>query len=232
MRYWAVVPAAGVGRRMGAGIPKQYLQLAGRRVIDWTLEVLLAEPRIESVHVALGAGDPYWERCEHAVHPRVRRVDGGEERARSVLNALRALEEVADPRDLVLVHDAARPCLRLEDVQRLISEAGSSSGGLLGMPVRDTMKLADGQGRCQETLDRSRLWHAFTPQMFPLRKLLEAMESALQAGVPVTDEASAMERAGYHPLLVEGHPDNIKITRPGDLALAEFFLAEREPAAR
>ena len=224
MNYWAVVPAAGVGRRMGTEIPKQYLELAGRRVIDWTLEVLLVEPRIRGVAVALGAEDPFWSRCEHASHPRVQRVEGGEERAHSVLNALQALAETAAPDDRVLVHDAARPCLRTGDLARLIDLASGAEGGLLAMPVRDTMKQADDQGRVEATLDRSRIWHAFTPQLFPLQTLRDALERALAEGIAVTDEASAMEHAGYRPLLVEGHPDNIKITRPGDLELAAFYL--------
>jgi 2-C-methyl-D-erythritol 4-phosphate cytidylyltransferase len=229
MNYWAVVPAAGVGRRMGAEIPKQYLELVGRRVIDWTLEVLLAEPRIRGVVVALGAEDPFWAQCEHANHPRVQRVEGGKERAHSVLNALQALlAETAAPDDRVLVHDAARPCLRAEDLARLIDLASGEEGGLLAMPVRDTMKQADGQDRVETTLDRSRIWHAFTPQLFPLQTLRDALERALAKGVAVTDEASAMEHAGYRPLLVEGHPDNIKITRPGDLELAGFYLRNRE----
>ena len=227
MNYWAVVPAAGVGRRMQAGLPKQYLLLNGRRVIDWTLEVLLAEPCIRGVCVALGAEDPLWESCEHAGHPRVRRVAGGEERAHSVLNALLALETEAALADRVLVHDAARPCLRPEDLSKLLELASGAAGGLLAMPVRDTMKRADADGCSEATLDRSRIWHAFTPQLFPLATLRDALERALAAGVAVTDEASAMEWAGHRPLLVEGHPDNIKITRPGDLELAGFYLQKR-----
>ncbi len=227
INYWAVVPAAGVGRRMGAEIPKQYLRLEGRRVIDWTLAVLLAEPRIQKVAVALGAEDAWWPECEHADHPRVMRVTGGAERAHSVLNALRVLEEQAAPHDRVLVHDAARPCLRPEDLSRLIEQASDGQGGLLALPVRDTMKQADDQGRSRSTLDRSRIWHAFTPQLFPLATLRDALERALAAGVEITDEASAMEWAGHRPLLVEGHPDNIKITRPGDLELAAFHLRSR-----
>ncbi len=227
MNYWAVVPAAGVGRRMRAELPKQYLLLNGRRVIDWTLEVLLAEPRIRGLCVALGNEDPFWEECEHAGHARVRRVAGGEERAHSVLNALHVLEKEAEPDDRVLVHDAARPCLRPEDLSKLLDLASGEAGGLLAMPVRDTMKRANAAGCSEATLERSRIWHAFTPQLFPLAALREALEGALAAGVAVTDEASAMEWSGHRPLLVEGHPDNIKITRPGDLELAAFHLRNR-----
>jgi 2-C-methyl-D-erythritol 4-phosphate cytidylyltransferase len=151
MKYWAVVPAAGVGRRMEADIPKQYLELAGRRVIDWTLEVLLAHPKVEAVVVALGARDSWWAETEHAGHPRVQRVAGGAERADSVLNALQALQSCAGPGDRVLVHDAARPCLRSTDLDLLIERASGKEGGLLAMPVRDTMKLADQAGRCRQT---------------------------------------------------------------------------------
>jgi 2-C-methyl-D-erythritol 4-phosphate cytidylyltransferase len=144
-----------------------------------------------------------------------------------VLNALRALEREAAPEDRVLVHDAARPCLRSEDLVLLMEQAAGEQGGLLALPVRDTMKQADAQGRSEATLDRSRIWHAFTPQLFPLARLRDALERALAAGMAVTDEASAMEWAGYRPRLVEGHPDNIKITRPGDLELAAFYLSRR-----
>ncbi len=227
MNYWAVVPAAGVGRRMGTEIPKQYLALEGRPVIDWTLEVLLASPRIQGVVVAVGAEDPFWGDTEHAGHPRVAVVPGGKERADSVLNALRHLETRAGGDDFVLVHDAARPCLRSDDLERLMDEASDEQGGLLAMPVRDTMKQADDQGRSERTLDRGRMWHAYTPQLFPLGSLRRALEGALAAGVVVTDEASAMEWTGHRPKLVEGHPDNLKITRPGDLELAAFHLINR-----
>jgi len=225
MTCWAVVPAAGVGRRMGADRPKQYLRLQGRRVIDWTLQALLDHPAVAGVVVALAPDDPYWPTTEHADHPRVEVVAGGRERADSVLNGLHHLAHKAASADRVLVHDAARPCLGRDDLDRLLHEADGPDGGLLAVPVRDTMKQADAQGRAQATLDRSRLWHAYTPQLFPLESLRRALEGALAAGIAVTDEASAMEWAGHRPKLVEGDPGNLKITRPGDLALAEFYLA-------
>ncbi len=225
-RRWAVIPAAGVGRRMGTEIPKQYLPLAGRTVIEHTVERLLLHPAIDGLYIALGEQDAWWEDTEYAGHPDLVRVPGGAERVHSVLNALRALEKRAAPDDWVLVHDAARPCVRREDISRLIErvEQGGGVGGLLGRPVHDTMKRTDSQGRIDETVARERLWHAFTPQMFRLRLLREAIEGALAAGVAVTDEASAVEWAGHAPLMIEGHPGNIKITRPGDLELAAFYL--------
>jgi 2-C-methyl-D-erythritol 4-phosphate cytidylyltransferase len=223
-----VIPAAGVGRRMGTEIPKQYLPLAGRTVIEHTVERLLLHPGIDGLYIALAEQDAWWEDTEYAGHPDLVRVPGGTERVHSVLNALRALEGRAAPDDWVLVHDAARPCVRREDISRLIErvEQGGGIGGLLGRPVHDTMKRTDSQGRIDETVARERLWHAFTPQMFRLRLLREAIEGALAAGVTVTDEASAVEWAGHAPLMIEGHPGNIKITRPGDLELAAFYLQD------
>lgn len=222
--YWAVVPAAGVGRRMGGERPKQYLPLGGRMVIEHTLGRLLGHPLIQVVYVALSADDAWWVDCAYARHPEVRRVAGGGERCHSVLNALDALSAVASPHDWVLVHDAARPCLRVSDIERLIGELeGHPVGGLLAVPLHDTVKRAQG-GAVVETLPREALWRAYTPQMFRLGELREALSTALERGWLVTDEASALELAGRAPRLVEGHGDNIKITRPEDLALAEFYL--------
>ena len=223
--HWAIVPAAGVGRRMGGDIPKQYLPLNGRPVIDHTLERLLGYPSIRQVVIALTPDDQWWPNTAFANHTGVVRVEGGMERCDSVLNALRRLCEFAADDDWVLVHDAARPCLRSGDIDRLIEQlAEHPVGGILGMPVRDTMKRADQSGQISETVCREGLWHAFTPQMFRLGLLRVALSDAIEQGKQVTDEASAMELAGYAPMLVEGHPDNIKITRPEDLVLAEFYL--------
>ncbi|MET0050992.1 MAG: 2-C-methyl-D-erythritol 4-phosphate cytidylyltransferase [Candidatus Thiodiazotropha sp.] len=225
IRYWAVVPAAGVGRRMGGEIPKQYRLLAGRRVIDHSLARLLRNPLINTVFVALSVEDVHWEDCEHARDPRVIRVSGGEERCHSVLNALRVVLEHAAADDWVLVHDAARPCLAHEDLDRLIERLSEHPvGGLLGIPVTDTIKEVDVNGQVTGTRSRDRLWRAFTPQMFRLGMLTKALEQVIASGGQVTDEASALEALGHQPLMVEGSPGNIKITRPEDLALAEFYL--------
>ncbi len=221
----AVVPAAGAGRRMGTDIPKQYLMINGKAVIDWTLQTLLSHPDIESLVVALSADDEYWPDTLSASDSRVRTVTGGEERCHSVLNALEALVPAAGEDDWVLVHDAARPCVRPDDISRLIRLASAGVGGVLGVPVHDTMKRTDAEGGIIETVERKQLWHAFTPQMFPLGLLRHSLQAALAAGVEVTDEASAMEWAGYRPLMVEGTATNIKITRPADLSLAEYYLS-------
>ncbi|WP_275096660.1 2-C-methyl-D-erythritol 4-phosphate cytidylyltransferase [Sedimenticola hydrogenitrophicus] len=224
-RHWAVVPAAGVGRRMGGAVPKQYLNLHGRPVIDHTLRTLVAHPRIARVIVAVSATDAWWSGTAYAEHPRIQRVAGGRERADSVLNGLLALQGEADAMDWVLVHDAARPCLHRSDLDRLLQAlAGHPVGGLLAIPFSDTIKRADPAGRVLETVPREQLWRAFTPQMFRYAALREALERAREDGLLVTDESSAMERSGAAPLLIAGRSDNIKITSPEDLVLAGFFL--------
>ncbi|WP_018231108.1 2-C-methyl-D-erythritol 4-phosphate cytidylyltransferase [Thioalkalivibrio thiocyanodenitrificans] len=226
--FWAVIPAAGVGRRMGADRPKQYLELAGRTVLEHTLDVFIHHPRITGLAVAIGADDPFYETLRVRTDRPLLIVHGGEERCHSVLNALHALKGQAAADDWVLVHDAVRPCLGRDDLDRLLDRlADDLVGGLLATPVSDTLKRSDDGGRVTDTVDRSHLWRAFTPQMFRLGMLTKALESALSEGALVTDEASAMERAGHAPRLVEGSPANIKITSPADLALAEFFLGQR-----
>jgi 2-C-methyl-D-erythritol 4-phosphate cytidylyltransferase len=226
--FWAVVPAAGAGRRFGASVPKQYLDLGGRSVIERSLSGFVDHGRIAGVWVVLDPADPHWASNPYSSHPKVSRAGGGPERCHSVLNALDALSEQAHPQDWVLVHDAARPCLRTEDLNRLIAELEQDPvGGLLGVPVRDTMKRGDQSGHVVATVERANLWHAYTPQMFRLGALAAALRDAIASGDCVTDEASAMERLGHRPRLVEGHGDNIKITRAEDLPLARFFLTQQ-----
>lgn len=217
--FWAVIPAAGVGARMAADRPKQYLALAGRTLIEHTLGCFLPHPTLKGVVVSLAEDDPYWPALACAPDPRIRRAPGGGERAESVLNALMQLSaEGAADSDWVLVHDAARPNLAPADLDRLLAAlADDPVGGLLAVPVRDTLKRADGHGRVAQTIDRSVVWQAFTPQMFRLGPLQRAIADALVARVAVTDEASAMEWAGLAPRLIEGRADNIKVTRPEDL---------------
>lgn len=224
-KYWGIVPAAGIGSRMQADRPKQYLPLAGRTVIEHTLERLAGHPALAGTVVALAADDKYWPDIRVGLQVPVEEAEGGAERCNSVLNALMALQSRARPDDWVLVHDAARPCLRREDIERLMGELDEHPvGGLLGLPVADTVKRTDAEGAVVETVDRRNLWRALTPQMFRYGELREALVHALDRGWLVTDEASAIELAGKKPQMVEGAPENIKITRPGDLALAEFFL--------
>ena len=228
MSLWCVVPAAGEGRRMKSSTPKQYLPLAGSSVIEITLRTLLKVPDLQGIVVVLDPDDPYWEKTQFHNHPLIHRTDGGSERADSVLSGLDYLLEIATEDDWVMVHDAARPCLRIEDIIRLQWACEQNPhGAILGMLVRDTMKIADENKVIQSTAPRENLWHAFTPQMFPLGLLKSALEAALEAKESITDEASAMEMAGFHPLMVQGETDNLKITTPSDLALADFYLRRR-----
>ncbi len=227
-KFWSVVPAAGIGTRMKADVPKQYLPLAGRMVIEHTLESLCSHKSISGVVVAHAPDDEHLQHLKLNCSMALMMVEGGAERCHSVLNGLNKLSEQADDNDWVLVHDAARPCVRVSDIDKLINSLkGHKVGGLLGIPVRDTMKRSDTESSVYETVERAGLWHAHTPQMFRLAMLKEALEDALDNSVLVTDEAAAMERKGHHPLMVEGHADNIKITRPEDLMLAEFYLKQQ-----
>jgi 2-C-methyl-D-erythritol 4-phosphate cytidylyltransferase len=225
---WVVVPAAGAGRRVGSAIPKQYLELAGQPVIEHVLRLFLDHRRIFGIAVALDPADAHWSGIPSSANPAVFRAPGGAERCHSVMNALEALTSRADENDWVLVHDAARPCLRNQDLDRLLEALDVHPvGGLLGVPVRDTIKVAGAGNGVLRTVPRGGLWHAFTPQMFRLGLLRSALRQALESGQLVTDDASAIELSGLTPLLVEGHADNIKITRPEDFALAEFYLRQQ-----
>jgi 2-C-methyl-D-erythritol 4-phosphate cytidylyltransferase len=225
---WAVVPAAGIGKRMQSDIPKQYLQLIDRPVIEHTLTRLLAVERVKGVVVALQSGDPYWPALHIESRKPVIVAAGGAERCQSVMNALEVLASQPgyDPETAwALVHDAVRPCVSAGDIENLIDAAcGAEAGALLALPVRDTMKRADQDQCVAHTVDRDGLWHALTPQLFACERLSAALAAALDDGFMVTDESSAMEHAGYRPGLVPGREDNIKITRPADLRLAELYM--------
>ena len=228
-KYWAVIPAAGVGKRMGSDIPKQYLKLGETTVIERTLTVLLDFYPINGAVVALGKDDPYWPELAYTHHKPLYTVDGGKERYDSVLNALEKLLEIGNEDDWVMVHDAARPNLSSADIHKLIQTGSETEdGALLGYHVRDTMKRASNDDRVEITVDRAKLWHALTPQMFPLKKLYDATINARQSGVAITDDSSAMELAGYHPLMVEGDPSNIKITTQKDLELIKKMMGIKE----
>lgn len=222
---WCVIPAAGRGTRVGGDCPKQYLPLAGRALIIHTLERLATHPRIAGLMAVLAADDVRWPGLDSLAGKPVLTTTGGGERADSVLAGLRALPVGIAQDDFVLVHDAARPCVRAADIERLVELASTGEGGLLGAPLRDTLKRADPHKRSVLTEPREQRWRAFTPQMFRRRQLVAALEATDRAGVLVSDEAMAMERAGYAPLLVEGAEDNIKVTTAEDFALAEFLLA-------
>jgi 2-C-methyl-D-erythritol 4-phosphate cytidylyltransferase len=225
---WAVVPAAGIGRRFGGDTPKQYLNVGGRPLIEHTLRALLAHPGIDAAMVAIAPGDPYWAGWREIEGKPIYTCMGGGERADSVLAALQALPLTVSEDQWVLVHDAARPCLPAMDLTRLIALGQADPvGALLAAPVRDTIKSVDSASRIVRTEPRERLWRALTPQMFRRGGLTRALRAAIKAGAAVTDEASAMERLGLKALVVEGSDQNIKVTTPADLALVESLLRRK-----
>ncbi len=230
-RCWAVIPAAGKGARMGAELPKQYLPLLGQTILEHTLLRFTQHPRISGVVVAVARDDEHWPLLKLKLPP-VMVAPGGTERCQSVLNALHTLSADAAPEDWVLVHDAARPCVHADDITRLIDQLGqlgdNPCGGILGIAVRDTLKRCSPEGVIEDTVDRTRLWHALTPQMFRYAALRQALEAALAQGILVTDEAQAIELSGGAVRIVEGRSDNLKITRPEDLALAALFLRAQQ----
>jgi 2-C-methyl-D-erythritol 4-phosphate cytidylyltransferase len=225
---WAVIPAAGIGSRMQSDRPKQYLELEGKMVIEQTLQRLSSHPKIDGIVVAIAKDDPWWPSIELDYLCPVHVVNGGEHRADSVLNGLEALLAFSHNDPWVLVHDAARPCLRHQDIDQMLLQLSEHAvGGVLGIPVTDTVKRVNTDQEMIETVCRKGLWRASTPQMFRLKSLTQALKEAKQKQLQVTDDASAMELAGFHPKMVEGHSDNIKITVPQDLALARLFLQQQ-----
>lgn len=211
---------------MGVDRPKQYLQLAGRTVLEHSVAPLLAHPAIAAAVVAIRADDRWWSTLDLSKDPRVHTCPGGTERADSVRNALDLLrKQGAQNDDWVLVHDAARPCLLAEDLKGLIDTLKDEHiGGLLAVPLTDTVKRAAGDGRVETTLTRTGLWRAATPQMFRFGPLRQALEAAAAEGLLVTDESMAMEHMGHRPLLVASSARNLKITHPSDLPIAERYL--------
>jgi 2-C-methyl-D-erythritol 4-phosphate cytidylyltransferase len=216
---------------MGAAVPKQYLPLAGRTVIEWSLAPFLQRDHVSGVVVVLADGDGRWPQTALAGHARITMTTGGAERMDSVLAGLKALETRAAARDWVLVHDAARPCLSSADLDRLVNELSNDEvGGLLAAPVVDTLKRGDDQQRVDQTVSREKLWRALTPQMFRFELLRRALLNAIDHGFSVTDEAQAVEALGLRPKLIAGDADNVKITLPEDLPRAERILRARSAA--
>lgn len=211
---------------MGVTVPKQYLQLGSQTVLEHTLDRLLDCERIAGIVLVLSPEDEFWPaiRARYADQD-IETVSGGAERCHSVLNGLDHLAARTGADDWVLVHDAARPCVRAADIERLMDVlADGEQGGLLGVPVADTMKRVDSDLQVTATVERAGMWHALTPQMFRIGPLRAALQQVISMDCLVTDDAGAMELAGYHPRMVEGHRGNIKITLPADLALAAFYL--------
>ncbi len=224
-RIIALVPAAGIGSRFGAGTPKQYSPLRGQPMLYHAIRTLAQHPAIEQVLAVLAPDDTHWDGFDWSRFAAKLRplFCGGETRAQSVANALEHVGDDLKPNDWVLVHDAARPCLRPQLVDRLLEQLRDDDvGGLLAVPMTDTMKRADGWQRVESTEPRERLWRAQTPQMFRYAVLRRALTAA-PSGVP-TDESWAVEKLGLHPRLVHGEVTNFKVTFPEDIAVAEMLL--------
>lgn len=229
MAIWAIIPAAGVGSRMQTEEPKQYLQINGQAVLAHSIARLEAVAAVERIVVALHPQDDRWATLGLPTGPRLQTCIGGADRCHSVLNALNALNALSDhvqPDDWVLVHDAVRPCVSIGDIEHLLEAVTDHPiGGLLAVPVSSTLKRAGPDGNVSATVDRAHLWQAGTPQVFRYELLHTALTEAIAAGELVTDEAAALELAGFAPRLVRGRADNIKITYPEDLVLARLILA-------
>jgi len=225
----ALLPAAGKGQRFGDALLKQYAPVAGQPVLLHAIDILRSEPRITGITVVLSEDDESFQETVGNRYPEVRTAPGGSTRARSVLNGLESIRQHDPGAQWVLVHDAARPCLPRDCLRRLLRQGlEQPDGAILAIPVRDTLKLSDGDGRIADTVSREELWLAQTPQLFPLDRLISAMADALEAGHSPTDEAAAMERAGARPALVMGSPANVKITYPDDIDFVELWLSNRD----
>jgi 2-C-methyl-D-erythritol 4-phosphate cytidylyltransferase len=227
--FVVIVPAAGVGKRMLASCPKQYLEINNQSILTHTTNRLLSHPKITKVIIVLSDEDEYFAQTELANNTHIIRVSGGKERVDSVLNGLQVIDVERHP--WVLVHDAARPCITHDDIDNIIEQCITNNcGGLLAAQVVDTMKQnsQEHSNTVGSTIDRSNLWHAFTPQMYKTVELKQAITQAMEKGLEITDESSAIELAGLTSLLVLGRRDNIKITRPEDIALATFYLDQQK----
>ncbi|MFK5894343.1 MAG: 2-C-methyl-D-erythritol 4-phosphate cytidylyltransferase [Pseudomonadota bacterium] len=227
---WAIIPAAGVGKRMQSEKPKQYIQLAGKTILEHTLNIFIQHPLINGIVVSISDGDPYWpeikQHLQGITNKPILVANGGKERSDSVLSALHYLHQQIKQDSWVLVHDAARPCLLKSDIDKLIYNlADDKVGGLLGLPINDTLKLSNSNQQVEKTISREYMWRALTPQYFKLLTLIKALE--LTQDQTLTDESSAIELLGLKPTLIEGHHSNIKITHPGDLLQAEIFLSNK-----
>ncbi len=225
-KIWVVIPASGIGARMQSSVPKQYLSFQNKTVIESTLDRLLSLDAICGAVVVLNSNDEHWSKLNYQNSKPVLTALGANERFGSVLNGLKVLNEISkDPGLWVMIHDAVRPCVTHEDLQQLVDQSlGELSGLFLAHPVADTLKKADGNNRCIATIDRDQLWRAFTPQMFPYDLIKKALRLVLSQGLKVTDDVSAVEALGLAPKMVLGRPDNIKITYPQDIMIAQIII--------
>ncbi|QCI22269.1 2-C-methyl-D-erythritol 4-phosphate cytidylyltransferase [Buchnera aphidicola] len=218
----AIVPAAGIGNRMQSSLPKQYIKIKNRTILEYTLKTLLLHPNIIRVIVSLNKKDNYFHKLPISSNIRITSVIGGKNRINSVLSGLK----VKTSANWVIVHDAVRPCLSYEDLDKLISVIKINPiGAVLAKPVSDTIKYSDKtKQKFLYTISRKNLWHALTPQLFQINVLRYCLKKIIRDKINITDESSALEYYGHNPLLIIGNSRNIKITWPEDLLLAEFYL--------
>jgi len=227
-RYFAIIPAAGQGTRMAALIPKQYLKLQQGLVLEHSISTLIASKCFTKVVVGLAADDVYWPQVAPTLQSSVQTIPGGKTRSATVLNALYALKDQAKSDDWVCVHDAARPCLTLPVLKGLLETVGEHPvGGILAIPIQDTLKYVNTHHIIQSTINREQIWQAQTPQLFRFGLLVAALEAAQHQGLIVTDEAQALEYRGAEILIVPGERSNLKLTYPDDLALADWYLSQQ-----
>lgn len=227
-RLWVVIPAAGIGKRMGVDIPKQYITVCDKAIIEHTVEKFTSRNDLQGILVALSNSDQHWSTLELSKNNKITTVTGGEERYKSVYNALCSLKNKAGDDDWILVHDAVRPCITTSEIDQFIADLDhlNGIGGILALPCFETMKKANTNHEIEETIDRKFIWHAQTPQMFRYKKLFLAIEKIMNENIFITDEAMAMELAGYKPILIQGTHSNIKITDQNDLKYLESFLRQ------
>jgi len=227
-KLWAVVPAAGQGRRVGGAVPKQYLEIAGIPILAHSLNRLAAVQQVDAIFVGISETDRHWQRLPLPHGMQVTSYTGGQSRGETVWLGLQALQEYASADDWVLVHDAARPCVQVEDIDALISAVVPSfEGGLLAVPITDTLKIANQDSTAKQTIDRRMLWGAQTPQLFRFSVLCTALQAVAHDLESISDESAAVEKLGLNPLIVQSAEGNIKITNSKDLQLAEFFLGKQ-----
>lgn len=225
--FWVIIPAAGKGLRMGASIPKQYLSIGEKTILEHTITKFANLALIQQIVVVIQSDDPCWQKLKHVQHQPIITAKGGQTRAQSVLNGLGALIDRAKPNDWVLVHDAVRPCIRYQMIEHLIeSLANHEVGGLLGIPVVDTLKQTNAKSEVLQTISRDSIWCAQTPQMFRFQLLFTALRHAMENKINITDEASAIEAMGKTPKIITGDSRNIKITNSTDLSFAKQYLEE------
>lgn len=227
-QYHCILVAAGSGHRMGIHQPKQYLKVAGRTLLEWSAQPFLVSPLVSQVIVVIAKEDTFFSHLPLANHAKVRSVVGGQERYQSVLSGLNALSGAVQSSDWVLVHDAARPNLSLEDLHDLMATVGDHDvGGILGTPVTDSLKRVNADHRIQEEVARDSIWRALTPQLFRFGLLHNALREVTHLGSLPTDESAAVGRLGYSPLVVRGRSDNIKVTTQEDYEILKRLILEK-----